>query len=202
MTEKRLSFSTTEVVQPEENAERDRKRERSKLVRSLVFGGVDGLSATLALVWSSAALGDTVTTDMLLTLGMANLVAKGCSMGMGDYFGALTETKITGASPEISIKSAVVMFLSFLLFGGLPLLSLAPVPSPPSAAARKYLLCLTCAVSLFLLGYVKAQVTSCSNPSKSGLGMVLAGGLTAATSFFVGHLIHGMLGVPDDMLSS
>eukprot|EP01060_Flectonema_neradi_P027148 TRINITY_DN36780_c0_g1_i1.p1 TRINITY_DN36780_c0_g1~~TRINITY_DN36780_c0_g1_i1.p1 ORF type:complete len:222 (+),score=29.07 TRINITY_DN36780_c0_g1_i1:49-666(+) len=203
MTEKRLTGNSSEVIldEQEDDPERERRRERSKLVRSLVFGGVDGLSATLALVWSSVALGDAVSTDMMLTLGMANLVAKGCSMGMGDYFGALTETKITGASPEISIKSAVVMFLSFLFFGGLPLFSLAPVPtSPPSAAARRYLLCFTCGISLFLLGYVKAHVTASANATKSGLTMVLAGGLTAGTSFVVGHLIHWTLGVSDEMV--
>ena len=181
---------------------------RAQLVRSLVFGGVDGLGTTLTLVWGSAALGSVVSNDTLLTLGVANLLAKGCSMGLGDYFGSQAEMRVAGGSGEgASRASGAVMFVSFVVFGGVPLLSLALAPEAEAGGGggwggdlqerRRLLLCVLCGASLFLLGLVKARMTA-TGLLPSALTMVAAGGATALTSYMVGHLVHHLLGVEED----
>ena len=169
------------------------KEARNKFVRPLVFGGVDGLSTTLTLVWGAAALGTDVAEETLLTLGVANLLAKGCSMGLGDYFGTQAENRVAGIAEPTSYRSGVIMFVSFVVFGGVPLVAFIPSSRRHN---RRTLLCVMCATSLFLLGLVKAYFTS-TRAIKSGMVMVSAGGLVALTSYLVGHLVYWLLGVPD-----
>eukprot|EP00755_Sulcionema_specki_P028600 Sspe_Gene.90264::Locus_61850_Transcript_1_1_Confidence_1.000_Length_1052::g.90264::m.90264 len=166
-----------------------------KLVKSLVFGGVDGLGTTLALVWGAAAVGDqSLSLGALLVLGWANLLAKGCSMGLGDYLGSEAEAK--GASTTGSVRSGLMMFASFVLFGGFPLLAYLPVFPSHGMATRRVYVCLLCALSLFGLGVAKARLTS-SPALPAGLLMMVVGGVAAAMSFGVGKLVHFTLGVEE-----
>lgn len=65
---------------------------RQSLIKPLVFGGIDGLTTTLALVWGSIAAGEQmVSSSAVLILGVANLMATALSMGIGDYVGTLAE---------------------------------------------------------------------------------------------------------------
>eukprot|EP01059_Diplonema_ambulator_P009210 TRINITY_DN1904_c0_g1_i1.p1 TRINITY_DN1904_c0_g1~~TRINITY_DN1904_c0_g1_i1.p1 ORF type:complete len:216 (+),score=32.95 TRINITY_DN1904_c0_g1_i1:40-648(+) len=189
---------STEIVVEEaagDEGSGEGKKRRKKLVRTLVFGAVDGLGTTLTLVWGAAPLGDAVSGDALLTLGVGNLIAKGVSMGIGDYLGSEAENKITGNTETHSFRSGVVMFTSFVLFGGLPLLALLP---PAPLKARHALLCAFCAVSLFILGIVKSRLTGTS-PITSGITMIAAGGAAATASYVISHAVHYLLGVPDEM---
>lgn len=64
----------------------------ASLVKPLVFGGLDGLTTTLALVWGSMGAGEQlVSASAVLVLGVANLLATAVSMGIGDYVGSLAE---------------------------------------------------------------------------------------------------------------
>eukprot|EP01064_Diplonema_japonicum_P015204 TRINITY_DN22965_c0_g1_i1.p1 TRINITY_DN22965_c0_g1~~TRINITY_DN22965_c0_g1_i1.p1 ORF type:complete len:225 (+),score=38.86 TRINITY_DN22965_c0_g1_i1:46-675(+) len=178
-----------------DEAEEERKAFKQKLVRSLVFGAVDGMGTTITLVWGAAPLGDAVGDDALLSLGVGNLLAKGVSMGIGDYLGSQAENKITGNSNTHSFRSGIVMFSSFVIFGGLPLFALLPAAPLQS---RHQFLCAFCAISLFSLGIVKSRLTSTPAWS-SGLLMMSAGGAAAAASYIIGHAVHSLLGVPDEV---
>lgn len=55
----------------------------SEFIKSLIFGGLDGISTIFAIVASS--FGATFSTELILLLGVSKLVADAISMGFGDY---------------------------------------------------------------------------------------------------------------------
>jgi len=61
----------------------------------LVFGGLDGIITTFAVV--AASVGGSLSTDVILLMGFANLVADGLSMGFGDYLSSQAEFEYTRA---------------------------------------------------------------------------------------------------------
>jgi VIT1/CCC1 family predicted Fe2+/Mn2+ transporter len=61
----------------------------SEYLKSIVFGGLDGIITTFAIVAASAGGG--VGTDFVLMMGFANLIADGISMGFGDFLSTKAE---------------------------------------------------------------------------------------------------------------
>jgi VIT1/CCC1 family predicted Fe2+/Mn2+ transporter len=58
-------------------------------VLAQVFGGLDGIITTFAVV--AAASGADLGGDVVILMGIANLVSDGISMGLGDYFSEKSE---------------------------------------------------------------------------------------------------------------
>lgn len=63
----------------------------SKLVKAAVYGANDGIITTFAVVAGVAGAG--LSPAIVLILGVANLIADGISMGIGDYLGEKSEQK-------------------------------------------------------------------------------------------------------------
>ncbi|KAJ1452862.1 Ccc1 family, partial [Pelagophyceae sp. CCMP2097] len=61
----------------------------SEYVKSLVFGGLDGIITTFAVV--CAACGAELGARVIVLMGVANLFADGISMGVGDYLSERAE---------------------------------------------------------------------------------------------------------------
>jgi DNA damage-binding protein 1 len=63
------------------------------LVRSVTFGGLDGIITTFAIVATVAGAGK--SSGYVLLFGIANLIADALSMGFGDYLSAKVELEYT-----------------------------------------------------------------------------------------------------------
>lgn len=61
----------------------------SQFIKSIVFGGLDGIITTFAVIATVA--GANLDTDVVILMGFANLVADGISMGFGDYLSSKAE---------------------------------------------------------------------------------------------------------------
>jgi VIT1/CCC1 family predicted Fe2+/Mn2+ transporter len=61
----------------------------SEYIKSIVFGGLDGIVTTFAVV--AASFGADLDTDILLLMGFASLIADGISMGFGDFLSSKAE---------------------------------------------------------------------------------------------------------------
>jgi VIT1/CCC1 family predicted Fe2+/Mn2+ transporter len=57
-----------------------------RFLKAAVYGANDGIITTFAVVAGVAGAG--LSVKIVLILGIANLIADGCSMGFGDYLGA------------------------------------------------------------------------------------------------------------------
>lgn len=61
------------------------------ILRAVVYGANDGIVTTFAVV--AGVAGAKLSADVVLILGIANMVADGLSMGMGDFLGSISEEK-------------------------------------------------------------------------------------------------------------
>lgn len=61
----------------------------SEFIKSMVFGGLDGIITTFAVV--AAVSGANMDGKVVILMGIANLVSDGISMGLGDYFSEKSE---------------------------------------------------------------------------------------------------------------
>lgn len=74
---------------PEAIAERLRDGPQANYLRDWVFGGIDGAVTTFAIV--AGVAGASLSTNVILILGAANLLADGFSMAAGNYAGVKAE---------------------------------------------------------------------------------------------------------------
>jgi VIT1/CCC1 family predicted Fe2+/Mn2+ transporter len=61
----------------------------SDFVKSIVFGGLDGIITTFSIV--AAVAGASLAVEVTLMMGFSNLVADGISMGVGDFLSSKAE---------------------------------------------------------------------------------------------------------------
>ena len=71
------------------------KRGNGKHIKSIVYGGLDGIITTFAVVAGST--GAALSSKVLLILGFANLIADGISMSVGDYLSSKAENEYYAA---------------------------------------------------------------------------------------------------------
>jgi VIT1/CCC1 family predicted Fe2+/Mn2+ transporter len=64
---------------------------KSEYIKSITFGGLDGIITTFAVV--AAGAGAELEARVIILLGCANLVSDGISMGLGDFFSEKAEAE-------------------------------------------------------------------------------------------------------------
>jgi len=92
-------------------------------------------------------------------------------------------------------KEGLVTFGSFVIFGSVPLLTyvIAKIAGGDVDEDVLFLVaCIATAITMFLLGVVKAKVTK-GKVIESGLLMLLNGGLAATAAFFIGWVLEELL---------
>ncbi len=225
----------------------------SQYLGDMVYGGLDGIITTFAVV--SGVAGAQLSPNIVLIMGLANLFADGFSMATGAYLSSKSEKEYyqrerqreawevehfpegertelfemyrsQGYSEEnarklVEIKtqnkeqwvdtmmleelqmledttqplvSARATLASFVIAGSVPLLVyllglLTPIPQTVSFPISLGL----SGLALFGLGAAKVLVTGLK-PLRSGLEMLLVGGLAAGVAYVVGALLKGIGG--------
>lgn len=219
-------------------------QESGDFIKNILFGGLDGIVTSTAIV--SAVFGANYSSEVALTLGFANLLADGLSMGFSEYLSSrgersyiMTErareewemknypegekaemveiyTDKHGFSKEdaeliigtmsknekffidhmcveelglmppddedSSIKSAVVTFVSFIVFGVLPLISYLIFGKNERDEAFALAASLT-AFALVVLGVVRGRLSG--TPIFEAAGATLFTGAAASVAAFL-----------------
>jgi VIT1/CCC1 family predicted Fe2+/Mn2+ transporter len=90
-------------------------------LKSIILGGMDGIVSTFNRI--SAAVGLNLSLYYLIIITLTSLIADAMSMGIGDYLSYEAEKKNEGVKYEKSkpIYHGMVTFISFILFGSIPL---------------------------------------------------------------------------------
>lgn len=172
-----------------------------KNIKSIVYGGMDGIITTFAVVSGVAGAG--LNPAIALIMGFANLIADGISMGIGDYSSTRAEDEYNNKDKNSqSIKNnrkearkkGLITFISFLCFGFIPLLSFVVLLIFPNLSYDQFVasIILT-AITLFILGAYKARITK-TNTIKSGLTTLGIGGIAAVAAYIVGKLLASLIG--------
>ncbi|MDP3966211.1 MAG: VIT1/CCC1 transporter family protein [archaeon] len=79
---------------------------RGKYLKSWIYGGLDGVITTFAVV--AGVMGANLSSAVILILGFANLIADGISMAVGDYISTKSEEEYyqsEEATEEMEVKS-------------------------------------------------------------------------------------------------
>ena len=222
-----------------------------KYIKSVIYGGLDGTITTFAAV--AGVAGASLSAGVVLIMGLANLIADGLSMSIGDYLSSKSESEYEAAerareawevenypegekrelveiyvargmspgdahqaveiiakdkkawvdtmmveelgimpSDESPVASAIATFLSFGVFGFLPIAAYVLALFIPSLAGARFpLACGLTGATLFGLGALKTSITG-KNWFVSGIEMLLVGGIAAIAAYVVGLLLGGL----------
>jgi VIT1/CCC1 family predicted Fe2+/Mn2+ transporter len=224
-----------------------------KYIKSIVYGGLDGIITTFAVV--AGVAGAALPVGVVLILGFANLIADGLAMAFGDFLSTKAEDEfyqserdreewefdnhLDGEKRELvelyigkgldgkdakqiveilaknrdtmvdvmmveelglfksdqsPFGNALATFLSFVLFGFVPLLSYVTGYLGDFGNDFGFpWACVLTALTLFALGSLKARFTG--RPwFGSGMEMLLVGGIAALAAFGIGRLLQGLAG--------
>ena len=225
----------------------------SQYIGDLVYGGLDGIITTFAVV--SGVAGAQLGTPIILILGLANLFADGFSMATGAYLSSKSEqeyyerewqreawevehfpegerlelieiyrnqgyseenaqklVEIQSRDPQRWVKAMMVnelrllpderkpllsglaTLLAFVIAGSIPMLIyLVGLFAPISPDVAFPISIALSGLALFGLGAAKVVITRL-NPFRSGVEMLMVGGLAAGVAYGVGTLLKGIGG--------
>ncbi len=225
----------------------------SQYLGEMVYGGLDGIVTTFAVV--SGVAGAQLGAGVVLIMGLANLLADGFSMAVGAFLSSKSEKELydkeyerelweiehfpDGERQELvevyeqkgyteeeaeqlvnihttnkerwvnammvdelgmqkdesnPLLNALATFMAFLVAGALPLvIYLVGLVTPITPEAAFPISLALSGLGLFGLGASKVFFTR-QNPWRSGLEMLVVGGLAAAVAYVVGVLLKGIGG--------
>ena len=95
----------------------------TKYLSEFVYGGIDGIVTTFAVV--AASVGAGLDSSVIIILGMANLVADGFSMGISAYLAEKSDAAVSDKETDDAHypkKVGLVTFVSFLVVGFIPVM--------------------------------------------------------------------------------
>jgi VIT1/CCC1 family predicted Fe2+/Mn2+ transporter len=161
-------------------------------IRDLVYGANDGIITTFAVV--AGVAGGALSPKTVLIVGIANIVADGLSMGVGNYLGIRSEESARAREelPEAEAEPArhgVATFLAFVAAGLIPLVAYVV---PDLGVDRFVLAAAMTLLTLFAIGAMRAAVTV-EGWLASGLEMLGLGVLVASAAYASGAIIAALV---------
>ena len=164
---------------------RRRKQERATLFRNFVFGVEDSLVSTVGLLSGIAATATPRLT--IITTGTILIFVEAFSMGIGAYLSEEVGVKdsTSPAARRLVTRSAVIMFVSYLVAGFIPLF---PYFAAPAYGAKIWSVIFTLS-TLFMLGFYTARRFRVNVVAKS-LEMLVFGGLATLVGIMVSKIFH------------
>ena len=161
-------------------------------IRDVVYGANDGVVTTFAVV--AGVTGGTLAPATVLVLGVANLLADGLSMGVGNYLGIRSDERVREAQrlPEqeaFPIRHGLATFLAFVAAGSVPLLPYVFSGLTTNLFAMSTVLSLAV---LFVVGAARARVGTGSWWA-NGLEMLVLGVVVGAVAYFGGAVVSALV---------
>jgi VIT1/CCC1 family predicted Fe2+/Mn2+ transporter len=170
------------------------KKTNPRLLKAAVYGANDGIITTFAVV--AGVAGANLSVNVVLILGIANLIADGVSMGFGDYLGERSEQKLRKHQNESYRtndlwQSGVVTFIAFVLAGALPLLPyFIGLFGWSWLLTHQFLLSvISTAAALFFIGSLRTIFTK-GIWWKNGLEMLIIGAVAATIAYLLGSVVE------------
>ncbi|GBF11354.1 VIT1/CCC1 transporter family protein [Tepidibacillus sp. HK-1] len=239
------------VHQQRKHAPEGHNQEQGQYIKSFIYGGLDGIITTFAVV--AGVAGAQLSSGIVLIMGFANLIADGLSMAIGDYLSTKAEnefkqsererelwevenfpegekqelielyvakgmdesdakvvTEIISKNKEAwvdimmveelgileenesPVKNAIVTFISFSVFGFIPLVIYVVAGFTPGIQNFTFLIAIILTgFTLFILGALKVKFVD-KHWFASGLEMLIVGGIAAASAYGIGILLSGL----------
>jgi VIT1/CCC1 family predicted Fe2+/Mn2+ transporter len=164
-------------------------------IRDVIYGANDGIITTFAVV--AGVTGGALSSRAVLIVGVANLLADGLSMGVGNYLSIRSHESARAAQdlPEEEAAPArhgLATMLAFAVAGVLPLIPFTfGFPTEWQFTSSVTLTF----VALFIVGSLRALVTV-DRWWIAGLEMLLLGALVAGAAYGSGAFVAWLITVP------
>ena len=164
-------------------------------IRDLVYGANDGIITTFAVV--AGVAGGSLSEVAVLVVGAANLAADGVAMGVGNLLAIRANESALAADgfPEQETypwKHGLATLAAFVTAGVVPLV---PYMLPLGDGVHLRWSTLLTMASLFGVGAARATVTR-DRWWRTGLEMLLLGGLVAVAAYGAGALVAAIASSP------
>jgi VIT1/CCC1 family predicted Fe2+/Mn2+ transporter len=161
-------------------------------IRDLVYGANDGVITTFAVV--AGVTGGTLNPVAVLVMGVANLLADGLSMGVGNYLGIRSDERVREAQqlPEqeaFPIRHGVATFVAFVIAGAVPLVPYVFSSADTNRFAWSTLLSLAV---LFTIGAARSRVGT-GRWWANGLEMLGLGAVVGLVAYYAGRFVADLL---------
>lgn len=173
------------------------KRTQRKYLPEFVYGAIDGIVTTFAIVAGSA--GASLSSAIILILGFANLFADGFSMAISNYLSIKSENELNSMhknkhehikNPK---KTAFATFIAFVIIGFIPLISFVLAIFMPIINSKKFLYSIILTgIAFITVGAVKGKIVGKSK-LKSAIETLLIGGIAAIIAFLVGFFLKSIV---------
>jgi len=164
----------------------------SRYIKDIFYGANDGVVTTFAIV--AGAVGASLSSDIILILGFAGLVADAFSMGASNYLGTLSEKEVAHMNNEEHSGTlyvpAIITFVSFIIAGALPLL-----PYVFSMQGGFVTASIATGVTLFFIGGFLGHFILHRSWIAWGFEMLLVGGTASMIAFLIGRVVGHFVGV-------
>jgi VIT1/CCC1 family predicted Fe2+/Mn2+ transporter len=165
-----------------------------KYLPEFVYGSVDGVVTTVAII--TGAIGAGLSSAIIFILGLANVLADAWSMGSSEYLSSISEAQMQGKDyrtlDKTPIKKGWITFISFVCIGLLPIIPFLISIIVPSFNDFDTIVSMALALGAFILiGYIGARVAGVSR-GRNILRTVIVGGVAAFISFIVGYFLRGL----------
>jgi vacuolar iron transporter family protein len=154
----------------------------------LVFGANDGIITTFAVV--SGVVGASLSNQVILILGFANLIADGVSMGASNYLSRRSDPAAGDPGRRQPARHGLATLVGFVTAGIVPL---AAYLLPLEDGARYPTAIGLTLASLFVVGATRSLVTR-ARFARSGLEMLLVGSIAAGIAYGIGALASALTG--------
>jgi VIT1/CCC1 family predicted Fe2+/Mn2+ transporter len=161
-----------------------------RYLKDIVFGASDGIVTTLVVI--SSVAGASMSPHAVLVLGLANLVADGFSMGVGNVLAVRSTLLATTRPPLIDAsRNGMATFAAFVLAGAVPLATFLLAPGTPTE--RLFAASLLAGVTLFAVGGCRALLSD-RTWLVAGLEMLCLGAIASAVAYAVGSAAARLAG--------
>lgn len=159
----------------------------SLYLSDFIYGGIDGIVTTFSIVAGSS--GGELLRNVIIILGLSNVISDGFSMGVSRYISLKTELRQELAVNKDPLISGIVTFSSFIIVGMMPLL---PFLINDSKSSKYYSLSISCVI-FFIIGYLRGIVINEIKPIKSAFETLILGLLAAVISYLIAKVTNSLL---------
>ena len=165
-----------------------------KYLSQLVYGGIDGIVTTFAVV--AASVGASLSSSVVIILGLANLIADGISMGISSYLSEKSERsmELKQNKPHDNhinpAKAGIATFGAFVAVGFVPVIIYVADYIFNIGLDNLFVWSSSLAALAFIgVGWVKSYVAD--EPKLLAVTETLAlGAVAASAAYFIGSLLE------------
>lgn len=159
----------------------------------VVYGGIDGIVTTFAVIAASAGAG--LESGIVIVLGFANLIADGFSMGISAYLSEKTKVEQDRNDSHNPVGVGIATFSAFIAVGVLPVMVylIDYLAEWNNSANTLFGYASVIAVIAFAaIGYGRS-IESKESYARAIIETVLLGSIAAIIAFVLGDLLEQLI---------